>query len=338
MRTGMSPWPMALISAAAGVSNLAWVGPACAQDGGGQPVRIADPTSPESQRKAAQNRRRVEIERELAKLRATHFRATRNTELRQVGISKLRTYTDPAAYPPLLKTFEREGEDVRRAIVQMLVEQGTEEADATLAWAAVMLNNKAFRTDALGGLRERIGSAGVTQPMLNVLDIALQSESESRANAAAEIADQFEIVGLIPRLILAQFSGNPGGGGRESERSGDLAFIAIGRQVAFVSDLTPVVSSNAVGFDPTVSVANEGTVLAIHDAAVTIYRTEIHRSLVGLSSRAWGRSTESLGYDYEAWKRWYFGEFVPSQQENGGEPPSDAPETIPEQVDPPGKG
>lgn len=179
---------------------------------------------------------------------------------------------------------------------------------------------------ARDGLRERIGQAGVTQPMLNVLDIALQSESDARASAAAEIANQFEIVGLIPRLIVAQFSGNPSGGGRESDRRGDLAFIAIGRQVAFVSDLTPVVSDSAVGFDPTISVANEGTVMAIRDASVTIYRTEIHRSLVGLSSRAWGKPTDGLGYDYEAWKRWYFDEFLPSQESNSkADAPTDKP-------------
>lgn len=299
-------------------------------------VRVEDPTSPASQAKAAKNKRRVELERELAKLRATYFRGSRNVEQRQIGIATLRKYTAHEAYPPLLKVFEREGEDVQRAIVEMLVEQGTPEADATLAWATVMLSNAAFRANARVGLGERINAAGVTQPIYNVLDMALQGENESRANAAADIADQFEILGLIPRMITAQFSGNPGGGGRESDRSGDLAFIAIGRQVAFISDLTPVVSDNAVGFDPTISVANEGTVVAIQDAAVTIYRTEIHRSLVGLTSRVWGQPTSDLGYDYEAWKRWYFDAFLPSQQQNGAAtdpstgPGSTSPEAAPD--------
>ncbi|MBX3366258.1 MAG: hypothetical protein KF912_02945 [Phycisphaeraceae bacterium] len=295
-----------------------------------QPVRVEDPESGASRAKALQNKRRVEIERELSKLRATHFRSVRNVELRQVGISKLRAYTSSEAYPSLLKVFEREGEDVQRAIVEMLIEQGSPDADATLAWAAVMLNNASFRMHARDGLRERIRLDGVTQPILNVLDIALQSESDARASAAAEIANEFEIVGLIPRLIVAQFSGNPSGGGRESDRRGDLAFIAIGRQVAFVSDLTPVVSDSAVGFDPTISVVNEGTVMAIRDASVTIYRTEIHRSLVGLSSRAWGKPTDGLGYDYEAWKRWYFDEFLPSQESNGK---ADAPTNDPQPED-----
>lgn len=307
-------------------------GPGCfAQSETPPTVRVEDPTSPASRAKAAQNKRRVELERELAKLRATYFRGARDIEQRQIGIAKLRAYNQPEAYPPMLKVFEREGEDVQRAIIDMLIEQGTPEADATLAWAAVMLNNPEFRANAGTGLRHRVRAAGVTQPIFNVLDMALQSENEDRANAAAQIADEFEIIGLIPRLISAQFSGSPGGSGGESDRNGDLAFIAIGRQVAFISDLTPVVSDSAVGFDPTISVANEGTVVAIQDAAVTIYRSEIHSSLVGLTSRVWGQPTGGLGYDYEAWKRWYFDQFLPSQEKQGletdpnGEPSTSSP-------------
>lgn len=335
MRTGSPIGRVAMLGLLAGIALASPGLSAFGQQDGSVTVRVEDPTSPASKAKAAKNKKRVELERELAKLRATYFRGTRNVEQRQVGISKLRTYTSHEAYPPLLKVFEREGEDVQRAIIQMLVEQGTPEADATLAWATVMLNNADFRANARVGLVERISTAGVTQPMYNVLDMALQGESESRANAAADIADQFEILGLIPRLITAQFSGNPGGGGGESDRDGDLAFIAIGRQVAFVSDLTPVVADSAVGFDPTISVVNEGTVIAIQDASVTIYRTEIHRSLVGLTSRVWGRPTSELGYDYEAWKRWYFDEFLPSQQQNPSAsdptagPASDSPDSAP---------
>jgi hypothetical protein len=319
MRNQRPTGRVAVLALWAGVAITAH-GPTCF----GQPenpttVRVEDPTSPASRAKAAKNKRKVELERELAKLRATYFRGARNVEQRQIGIAKLRAYNQPEAYPPLLKVFERESEDVQRAIIGMLIEQGTAEADATLAWAAVMLNNAEFRSNAGAGLRQRVRAAGVTQPIFNVLDMALQSESEDRANAAAEFADEFEIVGLIPRLISAQVSGNPGGGGGESDRTGDLAFIAIGRQVAFISDLTPVVSDSAVGFDPTISVANEGTVVAIQDAAVTIYRTEIHASLVGLTSRVWGQPTSGLGYDYEAWKRWYFDQFLPSQQQKGAE-------------------
>src|SRR5690606_15471171 len=97
----------------------------------------------------------------------------------------------------------------------------------------------------------------------------------------------------------AQVTGRTGGTslGRESDRTGDVAFIAIGRQVAFVSDLTPVVSDSAVAFDPTIGVINEGTLVRVHDASVTIYREHIHASLVRLTSRASGRSTSQLGYD-----------------------------------------
>ena len=284
-----------------------------------EPIRITvqDPTSPEARAEAEANKNRIALERELIKLRATHFRAVRDTERRQIGLAKLAAYSDPSAYQSLLKVFAREEDDVYTAIAQMFADQNTPAGDAALAWAAIMASDSSFRSIASAEMRVRVSElGGPTQPMINVLDLALQGDSESRMNAAAAMADEFDIIGLIPRLISAQVSGNTGGGGSgESDRTGDLAFIAIGRQVAFVSDLTPVVSDSAVAFDPTVSVINEGTLIRVHDAAVTIYRQYVNTSLVNLSSRAWGRSTAQLGFDTEAWKNWYIKEFLPAQRE-----------------------
>lgn len=281
-------------------------------------ITISDPTSAESRAEAELNRKRVALERELTRLRATYFRGTRNVEKRQIGLSKLREHTDPAAYESLVKIFGREGDDVHSALASMFADQASPEGDAALAWASIMVPDEGFRRIASAHLRARVSeNGGPTPPMVAVLDTALQGASESRANAAAAFADEFEVIGLIPRLISAQVTGRGGGsgGGGESDRSGDLAFIAIGRQVAFVADLTPVVSDSAVAFDPTIGVINEGTLVRIHDATVTIYREEINRSLTSLSSRAWGRSTRSLGFDTEAWKRWYIQEFLPAQRE-----------------------
>lgn len=287
-------------------------------DAGYEPVRITvpDPTSPEARAEAEANRKRIALERELIKIRAAYFRGVRDTEKRQVGLSKLRAHTDPGAYQALLKVFAREGDDVYSTLSEMFADQNTPAGDAALAWAAIMASDESFRRIASSRMRERVMRLGApTPPMVTVFDIALQGDDESRMNAAAAFADEFNLVGLIPRLISAQVSGNTGGGGSgESDRTGDLAFIAIGRQVAFVSDLTPVVSDSAVGYDPTVSIINEGTLIRVHDAAVTIYRQYVNASLVNLSSRATGRSTAGLGFDTEAWKRWYIEEFIPAQR------------------------
>ncbi|MAE64870.1 MAG: hypothetical protein CMJ18_11430 [Phycisphaeraceae bacterium] len=51
--------------------------------------------------------------------------------------------------------------------------------------------------------------------------------------------------------------------------SGDIAYIFIGRQRAFISDVEPV--SGGIGFNPTLSVLNEGFVLSIRDAVMSRY-------------------------------------------------------------------
>jgi hypothetical protein len=279
-------------------------------------ISVPDPTSPRSRAEAEANRTRIALERELVKLRAAHFRGPRNVENRQVGLAKLRTYTDPAAYEPLLKVFAREEDDVYATLASMFAECNTPEADAALAWSAIMAGDDSLRRIASDHMRSRIlAIGGPTPQMVAVMDLALQGDSEDRANVAAAFADEFGIIGLIPRLISAQVSGQTGGGGTIPDDDGDVAFIAIGRQVAFVSDLTPVVSDSAVAFDPTVSVINEGTLIRVHDAAITIYRDMVHASLVNLSSRASGRSTRELGFDTDAWKRWYIEEFLPARRQ-----------------------
>ena len=63
---------------------------------------------------------------------------------------------------------------------------------------------------------------------------------------------------------------------RKSE--GDLAYFVSGTQRVFISDLEP--TPEGFGFNPTLSVLNEGVVLAVRDAVVTAYRdvrTEVRR-------------------------------------------------------------
>ncbi len=128
---------------------------------------------------------------------------------------------------------------------------------------------------------------------------------------AAELAANLKLVQLIPWLAAAQVSGRPSGGGDGGggNDNGALAYIVVGTQQAFVADLTPVVSENAVAFDPTLSTITEGTVLRVIDAVVYTYHVEIHQSLVRLASEAAGRDLSSLGWDYRAWMGWYRDEY-----------------------------
>lgn len=280
-----------------------------------------------SQRHALAVKQLRETERELKKLRATYFRNRRNTELRQLGIIKLREYTDPALFPSMLEIFRRDGDDVRGALLDHLADQESIEGDVTLAWVAVREKDPAFREAAGDRLVRRAEeTGGVPYDVQCVIADGLRSSNDRVLGAAANAADLLNLYEAIPMLITAQI----GGGGERDQPKGDLGYILIGKQTAYVSDLQPVVAENAVGFDPQISVLTEGTLLRISDAVVTTYRYEVHDALNRLGSRGWGgRSLGYLGWDQEAWRRWYAEEFVPHRKslgEGGGKNPEGAPE------------
>lgn len=308
-----------------------------------------DPDSPQGRALAEAGKKRKELERELYKLRATYFRNIRNVEIRQAGIAKLREYTDPAVFPSLLKVFKRDKDDVRGTILDMLAEQKSDEADATLAWSAVTDEDPWFRGMAADRLVRRVGEAG-GEPSVYVQSVVargLKSELDREINAAANLAQALNLIEAIPMLINAQVQGAQVGGAGAGGGGGDtsLAYILVGTQTAFVSDLEPVVADSAVAFDPTLSVVTDGVVLRVLDAVVVTYRTEVHSSLVGLSSKAWGRPTNGLGWDVPAWHDWYTREFKPywdakeaerkaeAEAPKPGETPAD-----PTQPKPPGGG
>ena len=102
------------------------------------------------------------------------------------------------------------------------------------------------------------------------------------------------------------------------ERPGALAWILVGQQTAFVSDLEPIVADSAVAFDPQISTITTGTMIRVDDAAVSttryIYNFDVHNSLVNMSTRNWGQGTATLGFDYRKWKEWYELTFEPYWQ------------------------
>lgn len=274
-----------------------------------------DPESEASKRYAEQQKRRLATERELKLIRARHFKGIRGTELRQAGIAKLKEFTDPAVFPALLEIFGTEGVDVQNALLDHWADMNLDEADATIAWAAVFGKDKAFRLAAARRLVKKAESADWNIPNVvkSVVAIGLRRESNTQLVAAAELANMLQIFEAIPALISAQVSGTATGSQRAQD-GGDaaLAYILVGRQVAFVSDLNPVVGDNAVAFDPTLSVATEGVVLRVIDAFVVTYHVEVNRSLIGLANKGWdGRDTAPLGWNTRAWRQWYANEFVP---------------------------
>lgn len=256
---------------------------------------------------------KAELERELRKLRLKHFGTIKKPEIRQEGIALLRTYNDPIVFPALVKIFERERHDVRIAILDMLKDHASEEGDTTLAWIAAFDRDAEIRQGAIERFKARTGGKIPDRVRFMILQ-ALRSNSDEKMNGAAEFAESLKLFDAIPWLISAQFGGpgSGGGSGGVSEPRGDLAYIVIGNQTAFVSDLTPIVADSAVAFDPTLSTLTTGVILRIQDAVVTTYRTVIQTVLVRMSTEAWGQSTEGLGYDGGKWWNWYRQDYLPA--------------------------
>jgi len=282
------------------------------QAAGAAPV---DPQSPVARSYAAQQKKRLAAERELKKIRFQHFGSVTNVEIRQAGILKLRAYTDASVYPSLIEIFRDEKNDVRQAVLDHLADRRSDEGDTCLAWIATRDRSRELRTAAAARLAARIQETGGASPRIAMVVYgALQSGDESLIAQGAELAAGIGMVETIPWLIAAQLGSAPVSSGSEPAGNGDLAWIMVGTQTAFVSDLTPVVAESAVAFDPQLSVVTEGVILRVHDAAVTTYRHEVHNALIELSERSWGRPTRGLGWDQDAWRDWYKNQYLPSRK------------------------
>jgi len=144
------------------------------------------------------------------------------------------------------------------------------------------------------------------QPVLKVLDRGLRSNMHEVANAAGALAGTLNALDTIPLLIAGQATADD-----RPDNEGDLAWIAIQTQTAYIQGLRAVAGNNSGAFEPIVGILNEGTVMRVMDAVVVVYRTEVNRSLVNLTSNDWGQSTEHLGYNINDWWNWYNNTYVP---------------------------
>jgi len=317
----------AIVLGLAGVAALA-CGGASAQvivDGGGPTSYPApewmerlmpDPNDPRVKAYAEQQRARREKELELIRFRKQYFGGN-SRETRQVGLAVLREkYNDPELYPLLLEVLEHDRPDVQEGLLDMFADAETDEGDATLAWQAVFGPKESVRDAAAERLYARVGEVGgVSDRIRLVVAAGLQKEKDSEVIAAAGIAETLSLYEMVPLMIAAQVSGSQVGAG--GERAGNLGWIIVAQQQAFVSDLQPVVSDSAVGFDPTLDVVTEGAVLEVQDAVVYTFRTEVFYSLSRMTSNALGRPTAQLGMDEAKWWEWYEREWKPWMAERG---------------------
>lgn len=290
---------------------------------------MLNPASPEARAYAAVQRERRKAERALNLIKRRHFGQIRVPETREIGLRKIREFTTGPAVMAMVDVFDGEDTDVRSAVLDHIATLRPSRSEAgeginggaILAWEAVNGEDGWYRAEArrllveqwsAGPGAERVFTpeGGQLATVRGIIAQGLQSPNDRQAIAAGELARALNFFEFIPLMASAQVATRPRGG---DQRTGDLGWIMIGSQQTFVADLQPVVSNNAVAFDPQIGVLSEGVLLRIHQAAVTAFRTEIHTGLVDWTSAAWGQPTGHLGYEPDAWNRWYDDEFLPSR-------------------------
>lgn len=250
-----------------------------------------------------------EFARAIRRIRREHLGDVRDAALRAEGINQLRELTDPAAFGPLVDELAGERGDVRLAVLDHLAVQG-DLGQAALARVAVNDPDEAMRYEAM---RRMVAPA--SDAVLREIEAGLRSPVHEIANHAGTLAGSLRALETIPLLIFAQATADPVGD------DGDVAWIAIETQRAFVAAVEPVVGSGAGAFQPIPGIVTEGAILRVVDAVAIFYRTEVHRVLVVMTTDDWGQSTAALGYDIRRWWEWYNAEYVPFRnQPSAGSP------------------
>jgi hypothetical protein len=261
------------------------------------PIVAPAPRPPEAER--AYRARVRQCAKHIRRIRHEYLGKIKVPGLREEGIAELRKLQDPAAFGPLVEELRREQDDVRLAVLDHLAGRG-DQGQAALARVAIYDQNPEIRRKAVQRL-----VAPASKPVLRVLDEGLRSPVHDIANNAGIVAGATFALESIPLLIFAQATEDP------VENEGDLAWIAVGTQRAFVAGIEPVVGEGAGAFRPIPGILQEGVILRVVDAVAIFYRTEIHYVLVRMTTADWGQPTDHLAYDMKAWWHWYNDEYVP---------------------------
>ncbi len=271
-------------------------------DRGGVPP-IVDMLTRPSQGQLAFRARSRQFTQQIRAIRHEYLGKIKVAPIRAQGLAELREFTDPAAFMPLIRELTGEADDVRLGLLDHFATLG-DDAQAALGWLAIYDHDPAIRHEALTRM---VSPAGL--PVLNVLDQALRHHRHEIANNAGFVAGALNALETIPLLIFAQATADP------VDSQGDLAWIAIATQTAYVQRIEAVTGDAAGGFRPILGIITEGVILRVVDAVAINYRTEIHRSLVAMTTNEWGQSTEHLEYDMRRWREWYNNDYLPLKRE-----------------------
>ena len=263
-----------------------------------------------------------EYEKKIRRIRFKYLAGNKKLHepSREHGLAELEKFTDPTAVQPLIEVLRGEGPFVRDWLLDHLAYRVDEPyGQAAVTWLSIYDKDETMRDAA----RLRLTGEPNERSQF-VIDQALRLKNDLLVDNAALAAGKFKLVQAIPLLIAAQAGGTASSPASSRQGNGALAFIQIQKQRFFVSDLQPVVGTNSAGFDPTLSVLQEGTVMVIDDAVVEFVRPRTHQTLLDLVRDSYGQPVD-FGYNYPKWRNWYQSEYLPTRQAQAKDdaPPED---------------
>jgi hypothetical protein len=223
----------------------------------------------------------------------------RVAETRAEGLGLLTTHADAASLFAMPFSLAGEADDVRHAVIDHLKDSG-EDGQAALAWTAIHHDDPDWRSRACDAI-----TRPASPRVLAVLQVGLSDPTHETVVRAGRLAGALDARLAIPHLIATQYSA-------DAVRSqGDLGWIAIGTQRSYVANLIPVTGDGSGAFQPVPGIINEGFVMRVQDAVAIVYRTEIHRVLVDMTTTATGKDTSDNGWSLAAWRDWYNRTYLP---------------------------
>ena len=266
----------------------------------------ANPNDPAVKAALDARRKQLALEREIRTLRFRYFR-TSHAPTRARGLDQLRALKDEATFGIQLKVFETDDADVKAVMLGNFREARDEVGDRALTWVAVTDGSDAARTQARLYIVERTTEAKETpRGVLGVLNGLILAGEPEQQRAGAGLASTLQIYETIPALLTAALPG-------DEDRQGDLAWIAITTQTAYVGSVVPVVATNSVGFQAVPATVTTGSLLRIRDATVTTVsgNVDLMPALYGMADTITGGSTRGLGRDRGQWAMWYSSVYEP---------------------------
>ncbi|MBL1216544.1 MAG: hypothetical protein D8M59_03525 [Planctomycetes bacterium] len=253
-----------------------------------------------------------QYKKEIGGIRYRYLGNKKVESIRNEGMARLAKYTQPAAIPPLVKALRGEDQDVQDWLFEHLqTNVDPKLGQSVLTWMSIYDRDEELRERALSALP----SGDYNEDTMWLVGTALTSGNEQIIAGGAQAAGQLQLFEAIPLLIQTQGGGAATGGGGEA--TGALAWIFVGQQRYFVSDLTPVVGDFSAGFDPTLTALNEGSLLVIQDALVEFHRMEVHNALLGLAEQDYGQRV-NFGFNTNQWIEWFNDEYMPYKKEAWG--------------------